>query len=439
MRDDPAAVPPAAAGAAGPAAAPSRRSERGLDWFTFFVADVQTGFGPFIAVYLTEQKWTGTDIGLMLSITGIAGLILQIPGGALVDATTAKLRLAALAVAAIGLSALAIAVAPTFAIVVAAQLLHAGGSCVVTPSIAAISLGLVGHRRIGERLGRNARFGAIGNGIAAAVMGAVGYSFSSRSVFFITAALSLPTLWVLSLIRPSEATGAGPVAEQIHHDLRGAGALARNRPLLMLGLCIVLFHFANAAMLPYMGAALTMREPETATALIAACIVVPQAMVAVVSVWVGRRAETWGRRPLLVLGLAALAVRGVLFAFVTNPYVLVAVQLLDGISAATLGVLVPLIAADVTRGTGHFNLALGVLGAATGIGAALSTTFAGVIADEYGSEALFLTLAAVAAAGVATALLLLPETRPDFEARRPSRAASADRPISAREGSPRRS
>ena len=185
--------------AAHPSKAPSQRASlRGLDWFTFFVADIQTGFGPFLSVYLTTQKWTQVDIGLVLSIGSFASLLGQVPGGWLVDWARSKQRVAALAVIGIGVSALLIAVAPTFVTIVAAKLLHVGASSVLGPAIAAITLGLVGHAAVGPRLGRNARFAAIGNGLAAGVMGACGYFVSAQAVFFVTAVLAIPTLLALS-------------------------------------------------------------------------------------------------------------------------------------------------------------------------------------------------------------------------------------------------
>lgn len=397
-----------------PPLAPSPRSLRGLDWFIFFVADVQTGFGPFVSVYLTTQKWTQFDIGLVLSAAGFVSLIGQMPGGALVDAARSERLVGGIAVAAICLSALAYAAMPIFPMVLSAAVLHSLASCVLGPTIAAISLGLVGHMAIGERLGRNARFASIGNGLAAAAMGACGYFLSARAVFVVTVLLLAPALMALRAIAPNEidperAHGAPP--RRRAKSRAKPGDLMHSKPLLIFAACLLLFHLANAAMLPLMGSVVTMRSGRWATLLIAACIVVPQLLVAASSPWIGRRAQIWGRRPLLLIGFAALPVRGILFASVTNPEFLVVVQLLDGVTAAVFSVMVPLVVADLTRGTGRFNLGQGIVGTFVGIGASLSATLAGYISDHFGSASAFLGLAAIALVGLALVWLLMPETR----------------------------
>ncbi len=326
--------------------------------------------------------------------------------------------MAGLAVTAIGISALAYAAWPILPVVLSAEVLHSAASCVLGPAIAAVSLGLVGHRAIGERLGRNARFASIGNGLAAAAMGAVGY-ISPRAVFVVTAVLLVPALLSLRAMASSEID-----AERAHgalpkrRDNKPPGNFAdllRCRPLLILAGCVMLFHLANAAMLPLMGSVVTMRSSQWATILIAACIVVPQLIVALLSPWVGRQSQSWGRRPLLLIGFAALPIRGLLFATVKDPTILVLVQLLDGITASVFGVIVPLMIADLTRGTGHFNLGQGIVGTTTGIGASLSTTLAGYASDHFGSGSAFLGLAATAFLGLAAVWSLMPETRPDPE------------------------
>ncbi len=404
-----------------PPQAPSRRSLRGLDWFIFFVADVQTGFGPFVSVYLTTQRWTQVDIGLVLSVAGFASLIGQMPGGALVDAVRSERFVAGIAIVAVCVSALTYAVVPVFPLILAGSVLHALASCVLGPAMVAISLGLVGHAAIGERLGRNARYAAVGNGLAAAAMGTCGYFLSARAVFIVTVLLLGPALIALRSISaaeidPERAHGALPRRRVDKPDVKRhpikAGALLRNRPLLIFACCLLLFHLANAAMLPLMGSVVTMRSAQWATLIIAACIVVPQLLVAALAPWVGMQAQSWGRRPLLLIGFASLPIRGILFASVSNPSLLLVVQLLDGVTAAVFSVMVPLVVADLTRGTGHFNLGLGILGTSTGIGASLSSTLAGYMSDHFGSSSAFATLAAIAFVGLVVLWLLMPETRP---------------------------
>jgi MFS family permease len=409
-----------------------RRSERGLDWFTFFVADIQTGFGPFLAVYLTTQKWNQADIGLILAIGSLAGLMSQLPAGWLVDMAPSKRRAAMLAVLGIGISALMIALLPSFLGILVAKLLHVASSSVLGPAIAAITLGLVGHAAVGPRLGRNARFASIGNGLAAGLMGAIGYLVSPQAVFLVTAALALPTLLALGQIResdidPSLADGGlnGRTAPLATAPV-AIGRLLRKRSLVVLTFALFLFHAANAAMLPLVGTEMAMRSDRVvlpflgteismgqwASALVALCIVVPQLVVAAIAPGVGRLAVARGRRPVLLLGFAALPARAAILAINSDPWVIVAAQMLDGICGAVLGVLVPLSLADIARGSGRFNLAQGVAASATGIGAATSTAVAGYLATAFGSGTAFLGLAGTAAAAFITLLVAMPETAP---------------------------
>ncbi len=380
-------------------------------------------------MYLTARHWTQVEIGFALSLGTITAMLSQIPAGALVDAMRSKRAAVAAGIAAVGLSALLLAVWPAPLPVLTAQVLHGFASCVVTPAIAAVSLGLVGHAALGERLGRNARFGALGNGLAAGVMGVVGSYVSEQAVFVLTAVLCLPALATLPFIdarplidvpppsRPETARsatarparpGQAPPASARRAELV---ALLTDRRLLVFVGCAALFHLSNAAMLPIAAGQVTEREGTRASLIIAACIVVPQAVTALLSPWVGRTAQRLGRRPMLLLGWAVLPLRGVLLAMQPNPLLLVVVQSIDGVSAAVFGVMLPLIAADLTRGLNRFNLCIGIFGLPVFAGAALSTTLAGWLADAAGESMALLGLAFAGLAGTALVWLAMPETR----------------------------
>jgi MFS family permease len=295
--------------------------------------------------------------------------------------------------------------------VLAAEVLHGFASCMLGPAIAAISVMLVGPAGLGARLGRNARYGSVGNGLAAAAMGAVGTYISNQAVFLLTALLTLPALWALTLIhsRPEVGEAAVPVPTE---RSRGIADLLLDKRLLVFAACAMLFQLSNAALLQLLGGAETALNGADATLVIAACIVVPQLVVALFSPWVGRAADGLGRRPLLLLGFAVLPLRALIFAATASSWVIVPVQALDGVSGAVLGVMVPLVAADIAIGSGRFNLCLGAIGLAGGIGATLSTALAGWVADAHGQAAAFIGLAAVGVAGVLLVWLAMPETRP---------------------------
>lgn len=278
-----------------------------------------------------------------------------------------------------------------------------------------ISLGLAGEGEVSERFGRNAAFASAGTGLAAAAMGACGYYLSNRAVFYLTAALALPALFALWRISPAEIGPASDAARgektSAHSLAQGASELIRNRAFVIFAGCIVMFHLANAAMLPLAASMLTLRSSQAATIMVAAAIVVPQFTMTALSPWVGRLAHFRGRRLLLFAGFLALALRGLLFSLTNVPEFLVMGQALDGVSAAVLAVLVPLTIVDLTHGR-HFNLAQGMVGCAVGVGGAASTTLAGYVSDRFGSHAAFDMLTLIATAGCFAVALLMPETRP---------------------------
>jgi predicted MFS family arabinose efflux permease len=391
-----------------------QRSLRGLDWFVFFVADVQTGFGPFIAVYLTAHRWTQTDIGFVLTVGGLISLFGQIPAGALLDTLRSLRRAAAISVCLVGLSALIFAFWPTHLGVYTSRALQAGASCILGPVIAAISLGIVRPHAVGQRFGRNAAFASAGTGIAAAVMGLCGYYISNQSVFIVTALLALPALAALMQIDESDINtrrAHGGDRQSLSNLAEVIRFASTHRPIFIFASCVFLFHLANAGVLPLVANSFTVRSSTTATFLIALAMILPQFTVAVISPAIGRMTGRYGRRIFLLLGFSALFVRILLTAISSSQATIVALQALDGISAAVLGVLVPLTIADLTRQTGRFNLIQGVIGCAMGLGASLSTTLAGLLADRFNTMDALISLSAIAALGFLLVWVAMPETK----------------------------
>ena len=391
---------------------PSARSLRGLDWLNFLLADVQSGVGPFLAIYLAGYGWNEQRVGLALTIGGIAGIASQTPAGALVDRLKSKRALIAAGVVALAIGALFIAFFPSFWPVVTAQVLIGAMSSFFMPAIAAISLGIVGHRLFNLRQGRNQAFNSAGN-VVAALMGLIGYFISNRGVFSFVAVLAVPTILSLFLVRPDEIDYELVRGARDGEDDRPPASvldLIEDRPLMIFLCCAVMFHFANAAMLPLLGEMLAKGKGRTSMMFMSACVVTTQFTITLLAAWVGRAAGSWGRKPLLLIGFGVLPIRGVLYTLTHNLYLLVGIQVLDGIGAGIFGVVSVLVIADLTRGTGRFNLTLGAIATAVGIGAALSQTIAGSIVHHFSDRAGFLFLASVAAAAFAILWLFMPET-----------------------------
>jgi MFS family permease len=396
----------------------SDRSLTNLNWLNLFVAQMQLGFGAFLSVYLTTHLWSRTDIGFALSVGTVTVLVAQIPAGALVDAVDNKRHVAGAAIAVIAAAALIIGISPLAFPVLLAEVLQGAASCVLAPAIAAITLALAQPDALGERFGRNVRFSAIGSMLAAAAMAAVGYWFTHRAIFFLAAVCGLAALAALRGISAADLEEAPSRTDYLAAVPRrrrtrppdSTWKVISGRSLLIFSACMILFQLGNAAMLPLAANAASRATGPLADLVIGAAIIVPQALAALLAPPLGRAAEQWGRRPVLLLGLAALPLRALLFAITGNSYLMVCFQALDGIGAAVLGMMVPLVVADITRRGGRFNLAMSVVLLAMGIGATFSTTLAGAIADRFGNAVAFLALGSTGLAACALVWAMLPET-----------------------------
>jgi MFS family permease len=397
-----------------------RRAARALDAANFFLADIRQGLGPYLAVYLlTEQQWDEAHIGVVMSIATIAGIAAQTPAGALVDATRAKRLVMIGAAAIVTLASLVLPLVPRFWPVATSQGIANAAEVVFGPALAAVSLGIVGHRGFTARIGRNESFNHAGNAAAAAVAGIAAYRFGPQVVFYLLAFMALASL--ASVVAIPEAAINHDLARGLHERENAAGAATEQpsglsilltcRPLLIFAVCVTLFHLANAAMLPLVGQKLALQNEHLGTSLMSACITAAQIVMVPMAMLVGRRADRWGHKRFFLAALLILPIRGALYTLSDNAAWLVAVQLLDGIGAGIFGAIFPVIVADLMRDTGRFNVAQGAIITAQSIGAAASTTLAGLVVVEAGYSAAFLTLGAVAAIGFAICWAFLPETR----------------------------
>lgn len=389
-----------------------------LDAINFLLADVRGALGPYLNVFLvTQQHWSQSQVGVVTTISGLLGLMVQTPIGAAIDETRAKRGAIVLALAVLSVGAVIIFAWPSFWPVLFANSLIAIVGDVFGPAVAALTLGLYTRKELARRMGRNSAFDHAGNVGIAVVAAVVGYAFSQRAVFLLVPIFAaLASIAVLSI--PDKAIDYNRARDlDGEHDAAATtpkpadyGILFKSRPLVVFGLCVMLFHLANAALLPLVGQKLAAAYPEEATAMMSACIVAAQAVMLPIALLVGRTADSWGRKPLFLAGFAILPIRAVLYTLSDNSFWLIGVQVLDGVGAGIFGALTPLVIADIMRGTGRYNLAQGAIATVQGIGASLSGLGAGVIVDHFGYSATFLTLGAAALVAVIVFAIWMPET-----------------------------
>ena len=382
---------------------------RSLDWLNFFVADVQTGVGPFLAAALTARGWNPSQVGTLLTIGGLTGLGLQAPAGALVDNTRRKRTLIALGVVCVVAASVILAFSEGLTPVLTAQLLLASVGPFIGAAITAMTLGLVGKAPFDARLGRNASFNSAGNLFAALLMGWVGWHWSVQAIFFTVPVLAVPTLVALAAI---------PAEEIDHEQARGSVEAGEARqslrlvlgdaPLLAFAASAFLFHLSNAAMLPQLGEMLAHGRAKEAAPFMSAAVAVTQVVVALTASLVGRTSARVGPKAVLMVGYSVLPVRGLLYTMTNAVPLLIGIQILDGVANSIFGVASAVYVAQRTRGSGHFNLAMGAFGVAAGGGAALSNVLAGLVAQHAGFSISFLVLAGIAAGAFLCLALFVP-------------------------------
>jgi MFS family permease len=391
-------------------------------WLNLLIAALQAGWGPFIAVYLTAKGWGQGEIGLVLTVGTVAGMAAQVPAGWLVDNLADKRIGITISLAVLGVAALLMAILPSGATVFTGIILHGIASSVIAPSISALTLLLTGHADFAEQAGINTRWQSLGNLAASAMLGFAGTSLGVSVPLLFTGMMALPAMAV-ALTIPLAVAPKPPEAVVEHAAMIAPGdrramapvsywSVLRRPGLLLFTAAIVLFSLANGAMLTIALDEFAKRDAPLAASVTAGSVIVSQLVVAALAPWIGRAAKSRGRRFVLLLGFAALPLRGLIFVLLPGVVPLLSSEALDGISGAVFGVAVPLIAADLTSEGGGFNLAMAICYLALGLGGALSTTVAGALAGYASFTVSLSVLTAFGAAGFLLVLVAMPETKP---------------------------
>ncbi len=385
-----------------------------LDWLNFFLADVRGGIGAYVGVLLlTQARWTQDEIGAVFTVSGVIGILAHPAVGAFIDKTHAKRALLIISAFVLAGCGLAIVLAPSAPVVFAADIIMAVLGGVFAPTVAAMTLGLTDREALPARLGRNAAFDRAGNVFIAAMFGLVGVTLSQKAPFFLAPAFAVMTA-VAALSIPAAA---------INHDrargfeegsappsLSNWRVLLAYRDLLIFATAAALFHFANAPMLPLLAQRVALSKPGYESGMTAIAVIIAQ-LATIAMTFLLARADAVGRRPLLILAFTALPLRGGLCALINDPSWLLAIQILDGVGAGFFETLLPLVLADIMRGSAHYSLARGFVGAVQGFGGSLSQFVAGYVVATEGYGAAFSTLTAVASAALVLVVAVMPETK----------------------------
>jgi MFS family permease len=374
-----------------------------LQSLNFFMADMQAGIGPFLGVFLLAHGWESGLIGTVMTIGGIAGMVMTTPAGAMIDATTNKRAYVIIPGIFTVLASAIILYSQSFWLVAASQVATAIAGAAIVPAVTGITLGIVHQAGFNRQNGRNQAFNHAGNMVGGALSGFLGWQFGFFAVFMLMAFFGILSI-ISVLVIPKKAiddhVARGASDDGSREPVSAWRVLFECKPLLVLAAALALFHLGNAAMLPLYGLAVVSGQEGNGAGFVAMTIVVAQAVMIGASLVAMRMAEKEGYWLVLLISFLALPVRGVIAASLITDWGVFPVQALDGVGAGLQSVAVPGLVARILNGTGRVNVGQGAVMTVQGIGASLSPAIGGWIAQELGYPAAFIILGSFAVGSI---------------------------------------
>ncbi|MFD2286927.1 MFS transporter [Pedobacter petrophilus] len=391
--------------------ATKKRSLNFLNWLNFSAADVATGLGPFLAVYLAANlKWNPSQIGIAIGAMSLATVIAQSPAGWLCDVSDKK-RLGIIVVTiTICLAGFCMLFFPNFYAVIACQIAIGVAAAFFGPVLIALAMGIGGSKQFDQTISRNQTFNHAGNVASAIIIGLLGKFTHNEGIFYGLAIFCfMSIIFTLSIKEKDISHVSTDEQPDENRSQTSIGEMLKNKGYVVLLVSAILFHFANAAMLPLVGQELGKDEGSNASLYMSACIVLAQAVMVPIAFMSDKWARN-GRRKLMIIAFLMLPIRGILYTLAKGAPYLVSIQVLDGIAGGIFSIVAILMVADIFRGSGKENFAQGMMATSVGIGASLSNVTSGFIVKNAGFNFGMLILSAIALVAFVVFWRLMPET-----------------------------
>lgn len=394
---------------------PSSISRRSLSSLIFFLSDIRHGIGPLLSIHLRNTlHWDPAKIGLALAAIEFSAFLSQIPAGLIIDASKRKRSIIALSLSLIISGCLIILLNSYLIPIIIAQLLMGIAVALISPALGSITLGLFGRKKFPSRLGKNEFWNHLGNVFTALIVGLFAYKFGSVWIFFLLIGFAIGSLISLSFINPNEIDYA--VSRELPNNSNKSAVpildLFKRKSIIIFNISLILYYLSNGAQLSLVAQILAIKDPKNGALLIAACMIIAELTMVFVAYVMSKIVNRFNRKTLFLTAFIILTIRALLYTLVDNSYLLLLIQVLDGIAAGILGVMGTLINSDLALNTGRFNLIQAFGGMSNSIGESLSLLSAGLLASSFGFNVSFLFLVATGILGSAFFSIFMPETKP---------------------------